>query len=329
VGNRVIETASRIERRILGRTNLAVSVLGFGAAEIGYEDTAPAIVDRLLGTALDAGLNVIDTAECYKGSEEKIGRTLAGRRKACLIFTKCGHAAGLGSGPLTRALNKFAAPLAQRAGIGFRDWERRTLEKNIERSLRLLRTDYIDVLQLHSCPEQVLRRGDVIEVLQRARDAGKTRFIGYSGDGSAALHAVRSDAFDTLQTSLNIADQQAIDLNLPEAAKRRMGIIAKRPIANAIWKNIARPENSYHHAYWDRLSTLRYDFLQDSDSFATALRFTMSIPGVHTAIVGTAKAQRWVQNAEAVAAGPLERAEFESTRARWNLLAGPDWLEQP
>src|SRR5690242_6662955 len=129
---------SVIEKRVLGRTKLNVSMLGLGAAEIGFQDTSSDVVDRLVAMALDAGLNVIDTAECYKGSEEKLGRALAGRRKSCMIFTKCGHAAGLGSGLVSRAINRFARPLAQRAGIGFRDWERRTLEKTIERSLRLL-----------------------------------------------------------------------------------------------------------------------------------------------------------------------------------------------
>jgi aryl-alcohol dehydrogenase-like predicted oxidoreductase len=318
-----------IPKRILGKTNLEVSVLGFGAAEIGYEDTSPAIVDRLVAGALESGLNVIDTAECYRGSEEKIGRALDGRRSSCLIFTKCGHAAGFGSGTVVRALNRFALPLARRAGVGFRDWERRTLEKSIERSLGLLRTDYIDVLQLHSCPEEILRQGEVIEVLQRAREAGKARFIGYSGDGAAALYAVRSGAFDTLQTSLNIADQQAIDRSLPEAVKRGMGIVAKRPIANAVWRNATKPENSYYHVYWDRLSKLKYEFLQGSASFATALRFTLSIPGVHTAIVGTTKPERWRENVDAIVAGLLEPNDFDSIRAQWKLLADPDWVEQP
>ena len=70
----------------------------------------------------------------------------------------------------------------------------------------------MDVVHLHSCSEEVLRRGDVIEVLQRAKEAGKTRFIGYSGDTTDALYAIRTGVFDSLETSLNIADQEAIEL---------------------------------------------------------------------------------------------------------------------
>ena len=91
-----------MERRTLGRTGLEVSALGFGGAEIGYEGASLADVERLLGSALDAGLNVIDTAECYVNSEELIGQAVSHRRDHFHLFTKCGHASGLpypGLGP--------------------------------------------------------------------------------------------------------------------------------------------------------------------------------------------------------------------------------------
>src|SRR3954454_3606115 len=84
-----------VERRTLGKTGLDVSVLAFGAAEIGYENADQCVVDRLLGSAIDAGLNVIDTGECYGASEEKVGAAVSHRRDDVLLFTKCGHASGL------------------------------------------------------------------------------------------------------------------------------------------------------------------------------------------------------------------------------------------
>ena len=294
-----------MERRVLGRTGLEVSVLGFGGSEIGYEGAPLGAVEELLGGALDAGLNVIDTAECYLGSEELIGRAVAHRRADYYLFTKCGHAAGL----------------------DYPDWDPRLLAESIDRSLRRLRTDHFDLVQLHSCSADVLRDGAVMEVLGRAREQGKTRFIGYSGDGADALYAVESGAFDALQTSINIADQQALDLTLPAARARGLGVIAKRPVANAVWKHKTRPENSYVHAYWERLRRLDYDFLKGElpDSVGTALRFTLSVPGVHTAIVGTTKPGRWRENAERLKAGSLPAAEFEAIRARWRQVAGADW----
>ncbi|PZE21652.1 aldo/keto reductase [Paenibacillus xerothermodurans] len=297
-----------MERRQYGNTDMQVSVLGFGGSEIGYEQASLAQVEQLLGSALDAGLNVIDTAECYKTSEELIGKAVSHRRDDYYLFTKCGHASG------------FDLP----------DWDPVLLEQSIDRSLRRLNTDYLDVIHLHSCSEEVLRRGEVIEVLQRAKEKGKTRYIGYSGDHQAALYAVRCGAFDSLETSVNIADQEAIDLTLPDAAERGMGVVVKRPIANAAWKTGHKPISEYAHTYWERLQSLDYDFLKAdlSESIATALRFTLSVPGVHTAIVGTANPARWVENARLLEAGPLPESVYNSIRERWNAVAGSDWIGQ-
>ena len=84
-----------MEKRVLGKTGMEVSVLGFGGAEIGYQGATVATVEALLNSALDAGLNIIDTAECYADSEEKIGQTVGHRRKDFFLFTKCGHASGI------------------------------------------------------------------------------------------------------------------------------------------------------------------------------------------------------------------------------------------
>ncbi|MDQ0194284.1 aryl-alcohol dehydrogenase-like predicted oxidoreductase [Paenibacillus wynnii] len=169
------------------------------------------------------------------------------------------------------------------------------LEKSIDRSLKRLNTDYVDMIHLHSCREEVLREGGVIEVLQRAKQAGKTKYIGYSGDRKDALYAVQTGLFDSLEISVNIADQEAIDLTLDEAIKRNVGVTAKRPIANAAWTYESMDETAYPYIYWNRLRDLGYGFLADHQKgVETALRFTLSTPGVHTAIVGTKTAgQDW------------------------------------
>ncbi len=298
-----------MEQRQLGKTGIAVTVLGFGGAEIGYENASFDDVERLLNGALDSGLNLIDTAECYMASEEMIGRSVGYRRSDYSLFTKCGHASGL------------PQP----------DWSPELIERQIDRSLERLRTDHVDLLQLHSCSKQVLEQGDVIAALERARSAGKTRFIGYSGDSEDALYAVQSGIFDTLQTSLNIADQQVLKETLPMAVEKSMGVIAKRPIANAAWKSGTKPTNSYHHEYWDRLQQLQYEFLRDTalnETVSIALRFTLTTPGVATAIVGTKSPDRWLTNAQLVATGPLDPALYHHIRTRWSDVAQPDWVGQ-
>jgi aryl-alcohol dehydrogenase-like predicted oxidoreductase len=297
-----------METRQFGKTDMKVSVLGFGGAEIGFEKAPVEVVARLLGDALDAGLNVIDTAECYAQSEELIGQAVGGRRGEFYLFTKCGH-------PDSPAVE---------------DWRPDSLVKSIERSLRRLKTDRVDLVQLHSCSEAELRKGDVIAALRLARERGLTRYIGYSGDDQAARYAIECGAFDSLQTSLSIADQQAIELTLPLAQKRGMGVITKRPIANAVWRHAQKPTNTYVQPYWERLKKLDYPFLKSepNTSAATALRFTLSVPGVHTAIVGTSKPGRWRENATLLAAGPLPAAEYEAIRARWRERAEARWVGQ-
>jgi aryl-alcohol dehydrogenase-like predicted oxidoreductase len=293
-----------MERRRLGRTDMDVSVLGFGGSEIGYERAGARTVARLLGGALDAGLNVIDTAECYEDSEALIGSALGSRRSEIYLLTKCGHPRGYGRG----------------------DWREASLLSSIERSLERLRTDRLDLIQLHSCEIAELRKGEAITALERARERGYTRYIGYSGDGEAARYAVECGRFDTLQTSMSIADQEALELTLPLAVKRGMGVIAKRPIANATWRYARRPAEPYYQAYWSRLRTLDYPFLRDAEgAAATALRFTLAAPGVHTAIVGTKRPERWPANARLLEAGPLPAAEIERIRARWREIAEPSW----
>ena len=297
-----------MEKRMLGKTGMEITVLGFGAAEIGFEDAPQADVDRLIGSALDEGLNIIDTAECYANSEEKIGQAVAHRRNDFFLFTKVGHESGLGG----------------------QDWDIAMLERSIDRSLKRLQTDTVDLIQLHTCSSELLERGEVIQVLERARDAGKTRFIGYSGDNEAALTAIASGRFDTLQTSVNIADINDCRDKLPSAQAAGLGVIAKRPIANAAWRYAAGGEiNDYHKAYFERLQALRYDFLSDSDQAASvALRWTLAQPTVATAIVGTKNPERWHQNARLLADGALDEATMQSIDQKWDAVAKPDWNGQ-
>lgn len=286
-----------MERRQFGRTDMWVSPLGFGGSEIGFGGVEVGVVGQILGTALDAGLNVVDTGECYADSEEKIGAAIGHRRSDYWLFTKCGHSSG------------FDLP----------DWDPCLLRQSIDRSLTRLRTDRLDLIQLHSCGIELLQKGDVIEVLRLAREAGKVRYIGYSGDGEAAKYAIECGAFDSLQTSVNVADQEAVSLTLPLAERAGIGVIAKRPIANAAW--IAEPPmGAYARPYWERLQELQYELTPE-----TALRFTLS-QYVHVAIVGTSKPERWTENFTYATKGRLSTSELNRLRERWAEVASPQWV---
>ncbi|WP_437206827.1 aldo/keto reductase [Planctomicrobium sp. SH664] len=301
-----------VERRRFGKTDMEVGVLGFGGAEIGYNKVDQDTVTKLLNGAIDSGLNVIDTAECYVDSEVLIGNAVGNRRKDYFLFTKCGH-----------------APEAK-------GWTKDAILRSVERSLKRLKTDAVDLVNLHSCSLDELMKGECIEALEQAKKEGKTRYIGYSGDAKAARYAVECGRFDALQTSLNICDQEAIELTLPIARDREMGVICKRPIANAVWRNEKPPQSNYHLEYWNRLQDLKYDFAMGEAAkeqgpngpAATAMRFTAMQPGVHVLIVGTTKPERWKENAELISAGPLPAEVEKSIRNRWKEVAKNTWTGQ-
>jgi aryl-alcohol dehydrogenase-like predicted oxidoreductase len=107
-----------------------------------------------------------------------------------------------------------------------------------------------------------------------------------------------------------------------------MGIIAKRPIANVAWRTQTRPSDPYLQSYWQRLQKLSYQFVNGNlqDAVGTALRFTLSVPGVSTALVGTTKPGRLAENAKLIKPGTLSKQEFNAIRARWQSVAAADWI---
>jgi aryl-alcohol dehydrogenase-like predicted oxidoreductase len=302
-----------LEKRRLGKTDMDVTVLGFGGAEIGYGQVPQETANALLNGALDEGLDAIDTAECYADSEVLIGNAVSGRRKDYYLFTKVGHW----------------------APEGMEGWTADGVTRSIERSLGRLKTEYVDLVHLHSCGIDVLEKGEVIEALEKAKQAGKTRFIGYSGDSQAAKFAVDTGKFDTLMTSISVFDQEAIDLTLPACRERQMGVIVKRGIGNAVWRYDEDP-GGYHAEYYKRMKALDYDFTRPAHRDNTgpdgpagvALRFVLALDGVHTNVVGTTNPARFAQNAELLKAGPLPAEKVEAIRTRWKEVAKPEWVGQ-
>ncbi|MFF2032626.1 aldo/keto reductase [Arthrobacter sp. NPDC058192] len=288
----------QLERRPFGETSLSVSVVGLGAGQIGEKDVTEAEAAEVLNGALDLGITLIDTAASYGLSEERIGQHLGRRRDEFVLSTK--------GGPRID---------------GQPDWSPGSVSAGIERSLRLTQSERIDIFYLHSCPIEILRRGDLQDTLDKAVAAGKVGVAGYSGDNEALAFAVDSGRFGAIETSVNIADQW----NLRHVLGRRpeMGVIAKRPIANAPWRFADRPAGHYAELYWERLQTLDLD-PGDRDWPEFALRFTAYAPGVHTAIVGTAKMAHLRRNITAVSRGPLEAAALESIDRAWRDV-GTDW----
>ena len=106
--------------------------------------------------------------------------------------------------------------------------------------------------------------------------------------------------------------------------------VSKRPLVNVAWRYARKPAEPYYREYWSRLGTLAYPFLRDGPeaAVATALRFTLAVPGVHTAIVGTTRPERWQQNAALLESGALSAEAFERIRERWREVAAASWAGQ-
>lgn len=282
-----------LEKVAFGSTGLQVSRIGLGGGKIGSPNLSDADAEKLLNTALDSGINLIDTARGYGFSEERIGKFLSHRRDDFILSTKVG----------------YSVP-------GFVDWSYAIILAGVDEALKVLKTDVIDVVHLHSCSVEMLQRGEVIDALEAAKAAGKIRFVAYAGENMALEYAVSCGRFQIVQASVNFCDQRIIDRPLPEAQRRDIGVIAKRPLANAPWRFAERPIADYAEEYWLRWSAMQID-PRGLPWSELALRFAAFTPGVHCCIMGTNKLDHIRDNVAALEKGPLPDDMQAAIRGRF------------
>jgi aryl-alcohol dehydrogenase-like predicted oxidoreductase len=303
-----------------GRTGLQVSRLGFGGGPIGYLQTDHERVATILNLMLDAGVNLIDTAAAYEGSEEVIGAAIGHRRSEYVLVSKCGR---------------------KLPDLNGEDWSPSLIERTVDRTLRRLRTDHLDVMLLHSCDLKTLQSGEALGALMDARKAGKIRWAGYSGDNDAVAWAAALPDVAVVQTSVNICDQANVAGLLPIAREHKVGVLAKRPVANAAWKDIATQPGlyrAYAQTYTDRFHQMNLKLSELGSSAesertwpAIALRFTLSQPGLHTALVGTTDPDNARANIAAAERGQLPPAVVERIRDAFHQAeraSGTSWIGQ-
>jgi len=306
-----------MDMRPLGKTGFKISVLGFGGGPVGFDATGQETVTEVLNTLLDQGVNLIDTAAAYKGSEEAIGKAVGNRRDEYVLVSKCGR------------------PDDEIQG---EPWSAEVISTTVDRALRRLRTDRLDVMLLHSCELEILEQGEAIEALVKARNAGKIRHLGYSGDNEVAVWAAKPPEVAVIETSLNICDQTNVDALLPETRARAIGVLAKRPIANGAWRQTSEISPfylDYSRDYAARLNAMGVspaDLGFDGDPAKAwpeiALRFTLAQPGMTTAIVGTTKDSHLKANLAAAEKGPLPAEAVDTLRAAFRkaeAASGETW----
>jgi aryl-alcohol dehydrogenase-like predicted oxidoreductase len=286
-----------IATRNLGRTGAEVSILGYGAMELRGKPRGPEIDDgdagRLLGELLDHGINLIDTSIDYGGSEELIGRHVASRRDEYFLASKCGCMLSLPPG---------AAPLPH-------DFSAANVRAGVEQSLRRLRTDHLDLVQVHLSPSRAeMEAGGTIEELTRLREDGKVRFLGMSGTLPNLPEQIDMGVFDVFQIPYSALQTEHGEW-IAKASAAGAGVIVRGGVARGTaaedksWSVRplgikSRPEDRWNAAALDELldGMSRHEFI---------LRFTLSHPAMSSTIVGTRSAEHLRTNIEIASRGPL------------------------
>ncbi|MGE5313621.1 MAG: aldo/keto reductase [Acidobacteriota bacterium] len=291
-----------MEYRTLGRTGLKVSAIGFGALSVGrnwpywrreqHDFTRPD-EDRaieLLKSAVDAGVNFFDTAPAYFRSEEIMGRAFKGMREKVIIATKCGEWFDGEHSVYNYSYDET--------------------KKFIENSLRLLQTDYVDLLQIHSASPDVIRAGETLAAMKDAQREGKVRFLGLSTEyEEAARLAIESNEYDTIQISYNLNKRMLGDALLPLAERNAVGVIVKDSLAQG--KLTDKSADVADQNERDKIERYRAAAAEASLTLPElALRFSMTPSAVSTVIVGTKDKAHFTANVKAAEAGVLPHELF-------------------
>ncbi|GFO68515.1 aldo/keto reductase [Geomonas limicola] len=302
--------------RGLGDTGLQVSEIGFGAWGIGgttgdaraYGPTDDAVSARALKKAFDLGVTFYDTAALYGygHSEELIGETLAPVRDRIVISTKVGYL-------------DFS---------GKQDFSPAHIRRSLEQSLRRLKTDYVDLFQLHDPAIELLTPdGEVLSTLRQLEQEGKIRVAGISTRSPKdSLTAVRELGFKSVQVNFSLVDQRCIELGIFDACRAAgAGIIARTPLcfgfltgkyenqsyAAGDHRNLWKPEQI---ACWAKAYQLFATQLAGEGALShaqNALRYILSFAEVSTTIPGMLTEEHVLENVPASDLGPFAPAELE------------------
>lgn len=288
---------------LLGRTGHAATRLGFGAMELGgiAGPLPEAQVERLLHGVLDAGINLIDTSPDYQASEERIGRFLEKRRDEYFLASKCG------------CLVDRAPTL--RDGKLEHDFSRANVRAGVEQSLRRLKTDHLDLVQVHSSPSRaVLEANGTIDEMRALQREGKVRFLGMSSVLPDLRDHIAMGVFDVFQIPYSALQPEHEEV-IREAARAGAGTIIRGGVARGAPDQ--DPGRKDMQPFWQTFVKSKRDLWQTAklDELAAGmgkteflLRFVLGHEDLHTTIVGTSKLEHLTANVAAASRGPLPLA---------------------
>ncbi len=288
----------------LGRTGLDVSVIGFGAMELRGpgqmrgRTLAPGQAQSILNAALDAGINFIDTSLDYGDSEESIGKYISHRRNEYFLASKCGCMVDQES--VARGGPRHI-------------YTRKNIDEGVNESLKRMKTDHLDLVQLHNAPErQTLEHEGAIEALLDLKRQGKVRFIGSSSTLPNLTEHIRMGVFDAFQIPYSALQREHEDA-ISQAAKAGAGTIIRGGVARGSPDEEGRGEADVWKL-WERAKL--DDLLDGMSQMEFVLRFTIAHPDLHTTIVGTLNPAHLAENVAVIRNGPLPAPVYNEAKKR-------------
>ncbi len=303
--------------RSLGQTGVEIPILGYGAMELRGPDqlAGPSIEDRaagrLLNEALDLGLSLIDTSIDYGPAEEIIGRHLSSRRDEYFLASKCGC-------PLSMPPNTMPTPETH-------DYGPANIRAGVEQSLKRLKTDHLDLVQVHVSPaRELMEAAGTVDELLRLRNESKVRFIGMSGAMPNLPDQIDMGVFDVFQIPYSVLQPEHDEL-ITRVGVQGAGVLVRGSTARGTttegknWGTV--PINSSGPAPKDRWVAAKLDELleQGMTRHEFVLRFTISHPQVSCALVGTSTREHLRSNAAIAARGALPSDIYAEARRRLQL----------
>lgn len=299
---------------VLGRTGQAVTTLAYGAMELREpraDETRRQIsleeAEALLNQVLDLGITLIDTSPDYGRSEELIGRFVSHRRDEFFLASKCGC-------PVN-------PPPGERPGHVF---TRENIRAGVEQSLRRLKTDHLDLVQIHMSPSRAeLEANDSVAELRQLQQEGKVRFIGMSGTLPHLSDHIDMGVFDVFQIPYSALEREH-ETAIADAAASGAGVIVRGGVAKGV--PVATAERLAGAAERQRETLTRRRDLWDVAGLDAVLdgvprmefilRYTLSHPDMTTTIVGTANPEHLAANVAAARKGPLPADQYAEARRR-------------
>ena len=322
-----------MEKRVLGKTEFSISAISLGTWQVGGKwgstfNTENA--DAILNTAVDNGVNFIDTADVYSDgeSERAVGRFLRTRKERIYVATKCGR-------QVQPHINEGYTPAV--------------LRRYVEDSLKRLQVEVIDLIQLHCPPPAVYYRPEIFGLFEDLQQEGKIQHLGVSVEKvEEALKAIEYDNVTTVQIIFNMFRQRPAGLFFEQAKKKNIGVIVRVPLASGLLTGQYTGETYFEpgdHRNFNRegagfdkgetfsgvnyetgleaVNALKVIFPANTDLAVAALRWILDFEEVSTIIPGASRPEQVSMNLAALSAPALTTGEMEKVRAVYEQYIKP------